>query len=86
MVKFKDFSMPLGAFQVLVKANLIFKDFSRQSCIFKYFSSLCKPYEDALLNDHLNHPSKSHQGFRFFSRLVGRSEPWSKKMVGHFLK
>ena len=29
-------------FQVLFKANLIFKDFSRQSCIFKYFSSLCE--------------------------------------------
>ena len=24
------------------------------------------------------------QGFRFFSRLVGRRDPWSKKMVGHF--
>ena len=29
-------------FQILFKANLIFKDFSRQSCIFKYFSSLCR--------------------------------------------
>ena len=29
--------------QVLFKANLIFRDFSRQSCIFKYFSSLCVP-------------------------------------------
>ena len=26
------------------------------------------------------------QGFRFFSRLMGRSDPWSKKMLGHFLK
>ena len=26
------------------------------------------------------------QGFRFFSRLVGQSDPWSKKMAGHFLK
>ena len=42
MVKFKDFSKPLSVFQVLFKANLIFKDFSRQSCIFKYFSSLCE--------------------------------------------
>ena len=32
-------------FQVLFKANLIFKDFSRQSCLFKYFSSLCEPYQ-----------------------------------------
>ena len=42
MVKFKDFSRPLSAFQVLFKATLIFNDFSRQSCIFKYFSSLCE--------------------------------------------
>ena len=43
MVKFKDFSRPLSAFQVLFKANLIFKDFSIQYCILKYFSSLCEP-------------------------------------------
>ena len=43
MVKIKDFSRPLSVFQVLFKANLIFKDFSRQSCIFKCFSSLCEP-------------------------------------------
>ena len=43
MVKFKDFSRPLSVFQVLIKANFIFKDFSRQSCIFKYFSSLWEP-------------------------------------------
>ena len=42
MVKFKDFSRPLYDFPVLFKADLIFKDFSRQSCIFKFFSSLCK--------------------------------------------
>ena len=45
MVKFKDFSRPLSVFQVLFEANLVFKDFSRQSCIFKYFSSLCQPCE-----------------------------------------
>ena len=39
-----DFSRLLSVFQVLFKANLIFKDFSRQSCIFKYFSSLCEPW------------------------------------------
>ena len=44
MVIFKDFSRPLSVFQVLFKANLIIKDFSRQSYIFKYFSSL---YETA---------------------------------------
>ena len=38
-----DFSRLLSIFQVLFKANLIFKDFSRQTCIFKYFSSQCKP-------------------------------------------
>ena len=43
MVKFKDFSRPLSVFQVLFKAFFIFKDFSRQSCIFKYFSMLCEP-------------------------------------------
>ena len=43
MVKLKDFSRPLSVFQVLFKANFIFKDFSRQSFIFKYFSSLCEP-------------------------------------------
>ena len=46
MVKFKDFSRPLSVFQVLFKANLIFKDFSRLSSIFKYFSSLCEPCID----------------------------------------
>ena len=30
-------------FPVLFKVNLIFKDFSRQPWIFKYFSSLCEP-------------------------------------------
>ena len=49
MVKFKDFSRPLSVFQVLFKANLIFKDFSRQSCIFKYFSSLSQPWRITLL-------------------------------------
>ena len=43
MVKFKDFPWPLSVFQVLFKANLFFKEFSRQSCIFKYFSSLWEP-------------------------------------------
>ena len=34
MVKFKDFSRPLSVFQVLLKADLIFKDFSStfQAC------------------------------------------------------
>ena len=33
-----------GEIQELFKANLIFKVFSRQSSIFKYFSSLCEPW------------------------------------------
>ena len=37
---FKAFECFSSTFQ----ANLIFKDFSRQSCIFKYFSSLCEPW------------------------------------------
>ena len=44
MVKFKDFSRPLSVFQVLFKANFIFKDFSRQFCTFKYSSSLYEPW------------------------------------------
>ena len=42
LIKFKDFSRSLSVFQVLFKANLTVKDFSRHSCIFKYFSSLCE--------------------------------------------
>ena len=43
MVKFKDFSRFLSVFYVLFMANSIFKDLSRQPCIFKYFSSLWEP-------------------------------------------
>ena len=41
--KIQGLSRPLSVFQVLLKAYIIFKDFSRQSCTFKYFSSLCEP-------------------------------------------
>ena len=41
-VEFKDFSRLLNDFPVLLKAYLIFKEFSRKSSKFKYFSSLCK--------------------------------------------
>ena len=41
--KFKDFSWPLSVFQVLFKADLNFKDFSRKPFKFKYFSSQCEP-------------------------------------------
>ena len=41
--KIQGLSSPLSVFQVLFEANFIFKDFSSQSSIFKYFSSLCEP-------------------------------------------
>ena len=41
MVKFKDFSRPLSVFQVLFKANLFSKDFSRQSCIYSSTFQAC---------------------------------------------
>ena len=43
IVEFKDFSRPLSNFTELFKADLIFKYFSRNPSIFKYFSNLCKP-------------------------------------------
>ena len=61
MVKFKNFSRPLRVFQVLFKANFIFKDFSRQSCIFKYFSSLCEPWMEAQTCTRI----QSHQYFHW---------------------
>ena len=44
-VNVKDFSRLLGDFQVLFKADLISKDFSRKPSKFKYFSSQCEPSE-----------------------------------------
>ena len=38
-------------FQVLFKASLIFKDFSRQSCILKYFSNPCEPCHNTFDSD-----------------------------------
>ena len=31
------------SFSSTFEGNFIFKDFSRQTCIFRYFSSLCEP-------------------------------------------
>ena len=62
MVKFKDFSRPLSVFQVLFKANLIFKDFLRESCIFQYFSSLCEPWYINELYYKDCHPGKEFNG------------------------
>ena len=43
MVKFKDFSRPLSVFQVLFKANFIFKDFSRQFVYSSTFQACANP-------------------------------------------
>ena len=43
LVEIEDFSRLLSDFPVLFKADLIFKDFSREASKFKYFSSLCEP-------------------------------------------
>ena len=43
MLKFKDFSRPLGVFQVLFRANLIFKDFSRQHVYSSTFQACVNP-------------------------------------------
>ena len=42
--KIQGILLSLSVFQVLFKAIIIFKDFSRQNCTFKYFSSLFKAY------------------------------------------
>ena len=43
IVEFKDFSRLLSDFQVLFKAGLIFKDFSRKPSKFKYFQACANP-------------------------------------------
>ena len=43
ILKIKYFSRPQSKIQVLFKTIFVFKDFSRQPFIFKYFSSLCEP-------------------------------------------
>ena len=43
IVEFKDFLRLLSDFPVLFKADSIYKDFSRKTSKFKYFSSLCEP-------------------------------------------
>ena len=42
--KIQAFSSPKSDFQKLFKADLFFKNFSRMPPLFKYFSSLCKPW------------------------------------------
>ena len=43
MVKFKDFSRPLSVFQVLFKANLVFKDFSDSPVYTSTFQACANP-------------------------------------------
>ena len=50
--KIQGLFKPLSVFQVLFKANFIFKDVLRQSCIFKYFSSLCECSENDRSTGH----------------------------------
>ena len=58
IVEFKDFSRLLGDFPVVFKAYFIFKDFSRKSSKFKYFSSLCEPWEHSeILSTFIKLPS-----------------------------
>ena len=45
MVKFKDFIRPLSVFQVLFKANLIFKDFSDSPVYSSTFQACANPVE-----------------------------------------
>ena len=49
MVKYKEFSRHLSVFQVLFKANLNFKVFSRQSLILKDFSSMWDSCENSVV-------------------------------------
>ena len=43
MVKFKDFSRPLSVFQVLFKANFIFKDFEDSPVYSSTFQACADP-------------------------------------------
>ena len=72
MVKFKDFSRPLSVFQELFKVNLIFKDFSRQTCILKYlkvFSHTAEPKENLIQSLHAGKFFVNFCHLLFFSKL-----------------
>ena len=43
MLKFKDFSMPLSVFQVLLKANFIFKDIQDSPVYSSTFQACANP-------------------------------------------
>ena len=42
--KIQELFKAFECFSSTFQGKFIFKDFSRQSCIFKYFSSLCEPW------------------------------------------
>ena len=46
--EFKHFSRPLRDFPVLFKADLIFKDFSRNTSKLKYFQACVNPVEEKM--------------------------------------
>ena len=66
MVKFKDFLRVFESFiSTFQGQHFIFKDFSRKSCIFKYFSSLCEPcflIANGTDPDKMPHYVSSHRG------------------------
>ena len=83
IVKFKYFLKPLSVFQVLFKSNLIFKDFSRQSC-FKpvqtlFIHALCmqveKPLPEPLMLDYTNNTKISH------SRSIWQKSSFLKTII-----
>ena len=58
MVKFNDFSRPLSVFQVLFKANFIFKDFQDShifSSTFKPMRTLLNSVTSRYINQKFNH-------------------------------
>ena len=59
MVKFKDFSRPLSAFQVVFKAILIFKDFQDCPVYSSTFQACANP--DAVFNRINSHAPIRHQ-------------------------
>ena len=75
IVEFKDTSRLLSNFPVLFKADLIFKDISRNPSKFKYFSSLCEPWRH---NSIKNIPP--YKGFSRYTRECRSAEIDSQRL------
>ena len=60
----------MASIEVFFKANLIFKDFSRQSCIFKYFSSMCEPSYNGTYRVAFNHGVYKEGRFMTFQPIA----------------